>query len=579
MRLLIAFFRAYPGRTVVMLAALLLAGAAEGVSLAALLPLLGIVMKTDGSEADAASSGLDKMIQEALLVIGIEPTLGVLLVIIVMGITLRSLLLLFAKKHIGYTAAQVSTDLRLNLLRAIMQAKWQYFMSQSAGQVANSMAGEAARSSEAYVNGTTMLSQCIQAMVYVGLALAVSWRATLAAFAAGLVIIAVSHTFVRMGRRAGDRHTNHAKALLRRLTDTLQSVKPLKAMSREYLAGTVLSYETNKLNRAIQKQVLSKAALSAAQDPLLVMIVALGIYFSYEKFGIEFPQIAMLVLLLGRMINQMGKIQTWYQRMVTQESAYWSMNQLISDAHREQESLSGNIEAAFKRGIRLDGVGVSYGKKVVLNALDLEVPAGQLTAVIGPSGVGKTTVVDLVTGLIRPVEGEVYIDDLPLGSVDIKKWRAKIGYVPQENLLLHDSVFHNVTLGDAQLSEAQVESALRQAGAWEFVEQMPEGVHSNVGERGTRLSGGQRQRIMIARALAHSPELLILDEATSALDPASEAAICETLSALRAPLTILAISHQPAVVNVADRVYRIRDGRAHLELRSSDVGSARQTSG
>lgn len=579
MRMLIAFFRAYPGQTVVMLAALLLAGAAEGISLAAFLPLLGIVINPGGSEADTAPEGLEKMVQEALLVVGVTPSLGILLIVIVIGITLRSLLLLFAKKQIGYTAARVATDLRLNLLRAIMRAKWQYFMSQSAGQVANSMAGEAARSAEAYVNGTTMLSQCIQAVVYVGLALAVSWRATLVAFAAGLVVLAVSHTFVKMGRRAGDRHTNHAKALLRRLTDTLQSVKPLKSMSREHLAGTVLSYETNKLNRAIQKQVLSKAALSAAQDPLLVMLVASGIYVAHERFEMAFPTIVMLVLLLGRMMTQMGKIQNWYQRMVTHESAYWSMNQAIEDASAAEEMLVGDREPSFDRKIRLDGVGVWYGDKIVLKDLDLEVSAGELTAVVGPSGVGKTTIVDLVTGLTRPNQGETYIDDVPLSSIDIRKWRAKIGYVPQENLLLHDSVLHNVTLGDAALSAGDVESALRKAGAWEFVQQMPEGIQSTVGERGTRLSGGQRQRIMIARALAHGPELLILDEATSALDPASEAAICQTLADLRGSLTILAISHQPAIVDVADRVYQIQDGKAHLQGKISHAESTARTGG
>ena len=139
-----------------------------------------------------------------------------------------------------------------------------------------------------------------------------------------------------------------------------------------------------------------------------------------------------------------------------------------------------------------------------------------------------------------------------------------IGYVPQENLLLHDSIWRNVTLGDSDLSEADAERALRSAEAWEFVQSLPKGLHTVVGERGAKLSGGQRQRIMMARALVHRPRLLIMDEPTSALDPRSEAAICATMHGLRGQLTILAISHQKALIDIADRVYLLQDRSATL---------------
>jgi ATP-binding cassette subfamily C protein len=189
----------------------------------------------------------------------------------------------------------------------------------------------------------------------------------------------------------------------------------------------------------------------------------------------------------------------------------------------------------------------------------MDFPVGSFTTIVGPSGVGKTTVVDLVTGLLRPQQGEIWIDDFPLAKIDLKKWRQMIGYVPQETLLLHDSIFVNVTLGDEEPREEDVENALRAAGAWEFVSIQSHGMHTVVGERGHKLSGGQRQRIAIARALVHKPSLLILDEATTALDPASETAICETLQKLAGEITILAISHQPALMKVADHVYRLQD--------------------
>jgi ATP-binding cassette subfamily C protein len=148
--------------------------------------------------------------------------------------------------------------------------------------------------------------------------------------------------------------------------------------------------------------------------------------------------------------------------------------------------------------------------------------------------------------------------------LDIKAWRNMIGYVPQDTLLLHDSILHNVTLGDPKVSEQEAVLALKAAGAWEFVAPMPDRMDTVVGERGGKLSGGQRQRVVIARALVNRPRLLILDEATSALDPESEEAVRQTMERLKGQLTILAISHNRAMVQAADQVYQLVDGRAVL---------------
>jgi ABC-type bacteriocin/lantibiotic exporter with double-glycine peptidase domain len=167
----------------------------------------------------------------------------------------------------------------------------------------------------------------------------------------------------------------------------------------------------------------------------------------------------------------------------------------------------------------------------------------------------------MIMGLHRPQAGRITVDGTPLEEIDIIAWRRQIGYVPQENLLLHDSVFTNVTFGDPALNEQDAEYALRAAGAWEFVKALPSGMHSSVGERGTRLSGGQRQRIMIARALAHRPTLLILDEATSALDPESEAILQQHLSGIARGRTIVIITHRLSFVARADAILVVEQGR------------------
>jgi ATP-binding cassette subfamily C protein len=392
----------------------------------------------------------------------------------------------------------------------------------------------------------------------------VSWQATLVALAVGLFLLLILKSLIARARSAGQRQTKLLKTLLSHLSDTLQSIKSLKAMAREERADSILEKKTNRLNRALQKQVLTKETLRALQEPLLIVFGAIGLYAALIYWHIPLAQVTVLAFLLLRIVKRLHKVQQDYQDMAIFESAYWSLTNTISEAERAREEDLGTEVPSLKYGVRYDRIGFAYGEDWVLRNLSLTFPAGLFTAIVGPSGAGKTTLVDLLMALLRPQEGEIFIDDLPLAEVHLRSWRKMIGYVPQETLLLHDSVLINVTLGDPELTETDAEEALRAAGAWKFVTAMPEGMNSNVGERGSMLSGGQRQRIAIARALVHKPKLLILDEPTSALDPETEAAISRSLAQLRGGITILAISHQPTIMNAADRAYQLLDGKAFL---------------
>ena len=558
MRLIREFVKRYPGQSVVLVAALLLAGVADGIGLSALLPLLNITLESSaGGESDSA---LSRFIFDALDTIGVSPSIGVLLSVIVLVVFFKALLVFFAKQRSGYIAAEVSTGLRTDLLKAITNSRWQYFVNQSTGKLANSMATEAWRASNAYVFAVRLLALFVEAGVYTTVALLVSWRATLISFVASFVIVAASHYFVRMAERGGKGQTRWYRSLLGTLTDILQSVKTFKAMGREGSAEEVLSVENNQLRDALRREVLGDAALEAAQEPMYTIVLAGGIYLALMQFQVDLPTILFMALVLANLLKQAGKVQKQYQRMVISESAYWAIHETIADARRQAETHTGESDPHLDRAIELRDVSFVYGDNVVLDDVSIEIPARELTCLVGESGAGKTTIADLVIGLIKPTRGRVLIDGSPLDELDMAAWRRSIGYVPQESLLLHDSVMHNVTLGAEGLDESDVEQALKASGAWDFVTRMPEGIHSIVGERGARLSGGQRQRIMIARAMAHHPKLLILDEATSALDPATEQAICETLTTLKRNITILAVSHQSALAKIADRVYRLSKG-------------------
>jgi ATP-binding cassette, subfamily C, bacterial len=569
MGLMLSFFRAYPWQTVMMLLALLLSGIAEGVGLSALLPLLNIALGPEATSmvpgtAAPAGNDFEQTVLETLASLGIAPTLGNMLTIVLLGVAFKSVFLLLAQRQVGYTAAQVGTDLRLQMLAAVLRSKWEYFLHQPVGRLTNALATEAARSSNAFVNGATAITYLIQALIYGAVAFALSWRASLAAIVAGTVVIGLSHFLVMITRKAGKRQTLLMNSLMANLTDTLQSVKPLKAMAREHLADHVLAHDTNRLNKALRRQVLSGAVLDSAQELMFTGFICLGVWVAIEKFAMELPMVMVLVVALGRAFAFFGKVQKQYQKLVQGESAYWAIMNAIDSAGKAEEPLHGGVLPAFERGLVFDGVSFDYDGHPVFSDLNLEIKPGALTTLVGPSGSGKTTVIDLTIALLQPRQGRILLDGTPLTDIDIKRWRGMIGYVPQDTVLLHDSIIHNVTLGDPQLSLADAEQALRAAGAWDFVTQLPQGLETIVGERGGKLSGGQRQRIVIARALVNQPRLLILDEATSALDPESEEAVRQTMESLKGRLTILAISHNRAMVQAADYVYRMDAGNATL---------------
>jgi ATP-binding cassette subfamily C protein len=570
MHLLKTFARAYPWQSVVMLLALLIAGLIEGVSLTALLPLLNQVLAKQGAPGDAVSgvetdSGVGGFLLGTIEAAGFTPSVMVLLVIILLGAIVKGGLSLLVGQKVGYIVAHVATDLRLSMLRAMLASRWDYFLHQPVGRLTNSMSIEAVRAANAYLYGATLISLIIEAVVYLIIASLVMWQAALAALLAGLLVYHLLGSLVKASRRAGKRQTKFTRSLIARLADTLLSVKPLKSMGRERLVNNVLISETKNINRALRREVLSSEVLGAGQDVLYALVLVVGIYITLVKLEMPIATVMVLGFLIFRILKKTGRVQRSYQRMVVCESAYWAIQNAIEEARRAVEHVGGELIPTLEKGIELRGVSFSYDDKRVLNELSLTIPAGSFTAIIGPSGSGKTTILDLIIGLMQPASGDVRVDEVPLQNIDIHQWRRTIGYVPQETMLLHDSIFNNVSLGDSEVSEADVVSALQAAEAWAFTEKLPEGVHSNVGERGGRLSGGQRQRIMIARALVHRPRLLILDEATTALDPQSEAAICKTLQKLRGSQTILAISHQPAMLEAADRAYRLQDGHALLE--------------
>ena len=565
MRTLITYFTVYPRRSFYVLLAFLAAGVAEALSLTAILPLLSIVV------GDPVDSNIGKFIVQLLDRVDIDPTIGAMLLIILCGIVFKSLVLLVANKQIGYTVANIATKLRLELIDALFASRWQYYLRQPVGSLTNSIVSEASRAAIGFSHAAAVLSLSIQVFVYILIALLVSWQAALASLIIGAILLLSMSRLVRVARKAGTKQTLVYRELLSYLADVLGSAKSLKAMARDKVSESILRSQTTQLEKATRREVMSRESLKAIQEPILTAFTTGGLYAVLVIWELPLSAVTAMVILFVRILTLSSKMQRRYQNLLVFESAYWSIRRASEAACSSAEVKTGRLHPTLKQGISLQHVDFNYDNKVIFRNLNMEIQVKSFTTITGNSGVGKSTLIDLLCGLVEPKFGDIFVDGISIHEINIREWRRLIGYVSQETILLHDTILSNILVGAPDLTQADAEKALHQAGAWEFVSALPEGLHTIVGERGGLISGGQRQRIAIARALAHQPQLLLLDEPTSALDPKSEQNICKTLRNLSCSLTIIAVSHQPAVANAADYVIRLSNGEAKLLTKSSST--------
>ncbi len=544
-------------RGAVVLLCLVLSGVLEGVGVASLLPLIVLSQDNGGK-----SSSMGRFVFQAFDKVGLPHEPQWLLVLLIVGMLGKAALSLYAMRNVGYAVAKVGTKMRLRLVEALLDARWGFFVRQPIGRFANALSLEATRAGEAYNAMAEFTAHSIQALVYLCIAALVSWKLAAGALAVGLVMVLSLNRLLLMTRRNAMKQTRYMKSLISRLADVLIGLKPMKAMARQARFGNLFVRDVSEIEKAMRKHVFSRHANRLLQEPIIAICLGVGVYVALSTMHFDVTRLVVTCLLLAKTVSTMGKAQQDLQMVQVAQSGFGSIQSAIDDAVAAREMSTGGKTPTFDREIELRNVSMSFGRKRILTDVNCTIPRGGVTAITGHSGAGKTTLVDVILGLYRSDIGDVRIDGVSLSELDVMKWRSMVGYVPQELLLYHDTVQTNVTLGEPAFTRQDVEEALRQAGAWDFVAQLPEGIAHVVGERGALLSGGQRQRIAMARALVHKPKLLILDEATSALDPNTEALIVRNVCDLsRATgLTVLAITHQPAWVAAADKVIRIQDG-------------------
>jgi ATP-binding cassette subfamily C protein len=542
------------------LGCLLAAGVAEGIGLATLLPLLSLAINDQAHKTSTVAHYLE----QALAVVGLSPTLELLLILVVGGIVVKCLLTIAAMSYAGYAVAEVATGMRAELIKSLLNVRWGYFTQQPLGRIANAVSVDATRAGQGYLMAANFQVNVIQTVIYSIVAALVSWQLALAALALGGAIALSLNFLVRASKKAGRRQQRRTQELVVYLSDALSNIKPLKAMAKAGKFANLFDRKIVQLKSALRRQVTSQYALQNLEEMMVAVAVGIGFFVATTYFSVLVSELLVVGVLLFQAVSSVGRMQRQFQKAVIYEAPYWAMRELIDEADAAREPASGTAVPTLAQGCRFEGVSFGYGSENVLEHATMEVPAGGLTVITGASGSGKTTLTDLLLGFYQPRSGRVLIDGRPIPEIDLQAWRGMVGYVPQDLVLFHDSVLANVTLGDPRLGPAEAEEALRAAGAWGFVAALPEGLESVVGEKGAKLSGGQRQRIALARALAGRPKLLILDEVTSALDPQTEADICRNIDSLEGDMTILAITHREAWTDIADRTYRLDRGVVEL---------------
>lgn len=481
----------------------------------------------------------------------------ILLAMIIIGLCLKAVIAVSVMRYVSDLVGTLTSNYQLDLIRALLRARWGYFIRQPLGRLVHATGPEAAAVGEAFLLVTSITANALQTLLFLTLAAVISWPLLIFALILGFSMLFSFARLVHSSRRAARRYRERMRQSASKFTDAIIGIKQVRAMGRTDRFIHLFEEDALALAGAMKTRVFSSEYATELQEPIIGGLIAGGFFLALHSLQLHVQDVVIMAILLVRTVGAITPIQRFFQKFFQAYDQYESLELMMKQTRGEKELSPGTQPATFERGIELDGITFAYGEKAVLDNFSLTIPAGQITTIAGPSGVGKSTTVDLIVGLHRPQSGRILVDGQDLQDIDLTSWRRLIGYVPQEVTLFHETVFQNVCLWEDGITREQVEEALRAAGAWSFVEESPEGMDRIVGERGQGLSGGQRQRISLARALLLRPRLLILDEATTGLDPETEAGICARVRELcrETGLTVLAISHQPAWQRVADNVH------------------------
>ncbi|GFN31058.1 ABC transporter ATP-binding protein [Paenibacillus xylaniclasticus] len=460
-------------------------------------------------------------------------------------------------------------QLRVKTYQLLLHADWTFYLKGRRSDYHHIMTTELGRAGQGVSIALSLMSAAIFTGIQIAIAFAASAKLTALVLIGGLALMLFSRRSVLKARRIGGQTTELWQSYFAGVTDQLGGMKDIKsnrleAVHLNWFQQLSRQMENNSI-RFKKLQMNTQLLFNTVSALLLVSFIYVSVQLLHS--GIE--QLMLVVLVFTRLWPRFMSIQSNVQQLVSVLPAVHRLNMLQLECEKAKESLphmnaDDCTPLPIRRSIECRDVSFRYDQDVsdyALQRIQLTIPANETTAVVGKSGAGKSTLIDLVIGLLRPEQGDIAVDGIPITEQNVSALRKSVSYVPQEPFLFNASIRDNLLMLKPDASEEMLWEALRFSAADEFVNHLPDGIDTIIGDRGTRLSGGERQRIVLARAILKKPSILVLDEATSSLDNENEAHIQAALDRLKGTMTIIIIAHRLSTIRNADQVVVLEGGR------------------
>ncbi|MES2953209.1 MAG: ABC transporter ATP-binding protein [Patescibacteria group bacterium] len=466
----------------------------------------------------------------------------------------------------GYYRTRMLTNYKNDTRRAIYEgfllADYSFLRSQKIGYVDGVILRDTKQSTQFLEKMVAVLLAVSNTFIYATVSFFISPYITIAALLFGVGILVLYKPIIRLVRQYSRKAVAMSKEISHGIGESLLGMKTIKAAGVEQGLVREMGARFLEIEEAEFKKQIAKHFAKVSLEPLSIMFIVVVFAITYKYFQFDIISFASVMYLVNRIFSNIENIQSSLHVASETIPAAQEVQNLLNLVKSHPERTSGDQPFSFEREIAFEKVSFSYDKTLpILEDFSLKVGRGEAIGVMGSSGAGKTTFADILLRLIYPKGGVVTMDGTPIEDILIADWRKHVVYVSQEPFLMNDTIEQNIRFYDQTITHEDVIEAAKRAHIYDMIKELPKQLATHVGERGTRLSGGERQRIVLARALARKPAVLILDEATSALDGTSEAAIKETLVALKGSITLIVIAHKPSTIEYVDRVIVFEGGR------------------
>jgi ATP-binding cassette subfamily B protein len=484
----------------------------------------------------------------------------------VLAIALMDAVCSYTEKYVTTSVGQwVTHDLRLMLYHRIQRLSLAYHDQTQTGDLLSRVTSDIDAIQSFIVSG--LLTALVNSMTLVGMVSVmfyINWRFTLIALSVAPVLAAVVFTYTRRIKKASRQVRKKEGEIVSVIQEVLSSIRVVKAFARE-------DYEERRLEEESLEGIeiaLRARGLKAKLAPIVDIIVAIGtamvLWFGARMAlngTLSAGSLIVFIFYLGKMYKPMQELSKMTDAYSKASVGYERIKEIL-DTEGGVKDIPGARHAPYFKGrIEFDRVNFSYSPDVpILKDVSFHIEPGQVAALVGPTGAGKTTIIGLIPRFYDPISGVVRIDGTDVRQFRQKSLRQQISLVLQETLLFHGPIWNNIAYGKPSASRGEIFRAAELANAHEFIEKMPDGYNTIVGERGMTLSGGQRQRIAIARAIIRDTPILILDEPSSGLDAASEKLVFEALDRLMENRTTIVIAHRLSTIRRANVIYAVKDG-------------------